>query len=121
MTEKLFHDPEHWFERAEGARRLAVQILDPVSRRTMLEITENYESLARRARLTTGGDRQGTILSKERREAFRYSAATKPITLGNGRTASTRPDAARCAKALPPEPRGPTVARREVGSAVTCR
>jgi hypothetical protein len=49
MTKKLFHDPKHWFERAEDARRLAVQILDPVSRRTMLEIAESYESLARRA------------------------------------------------------------------------
>jgi len=49
MTKKLFHDPEHWFERAEDARRLAVEILDPVSRRTMLEIAESYESLARRA------------------------------------------------------------------------
>jgi hypothetical protein len=57
MTKKLFHDPEHWFERAEDARRIALEILDPLSRRTMLE------GLARRAaeRLqeATGGDRRG--------------------------------------------------------------
>ena len=60
MTKKLFHDPKHWFERAEDTRRLALQTLDPVSRRMMLEIAENYESLARRAaeRLqeATGGE-----------------------------------------------------------------
>ena len=44
MTKKLFHDPEHWFERAEDARRLAAQILDPVSRRKMLEIAESMKA-----------------------------------------------------------------------------
>jgi hypothetical protein len=49
MTKKLFYDSEHWHHRAEDARKLAAQILDPVSRRTMLEISESYESLARRS------------------------------------------------------------------------
>jgi hypothetical protein len=49
MTKKLFHDPQHWREHAEDARRLAAEIIDPLSRRTMLEIAESYESLARRA------------------------------------------------------------------------
>jgi hypothetical protein len=35
--------------RAEGARKLAAEILDPVSSRMMLDIAESYESLARRA------------------------------------------------------------------------
>jgi hypothetical protein len=49
MTKKLSHDPAHWHDRAEEARRVAAEILDPISRRKMLEIAESYESLARRA------------------------------------------------------------------------
>jgi hypothetical protein len=49
MTKKLFHDPQHWHDRAEDARQVAAQILDPISRRKMLEIAESYKSLARRA------------------------------------------------------------------------
>jgi hypothetical protein len=46
LTKKLFHDPAHWHDRADDARRVAAEILDPVSRRKMLEIAESYESLA---------------------------------------------------------------------------
>jgi hypothetical protein len=46
-TKRVLHDPQHWIERAEDARRLAAQILDPVPHSTMLEIAESYESLAR--------------------------------------------------------------------------
>jgi hypothetical protein len=49
MTKRLSHDPEHWHDRAEDARRVAAEILDPISRRKMLNIAESYESLARRA------------------------------------------------------------------------
>jgi hypothetical protein len=49
MNKTLFHDPEHWRDRADDARRVATEILDPVSRRKMLDIAEGYESLARRA------------------------------------------------------------------------
>ena len=45
----LFRNPQHWHDRAEDARKVAAQIIDPVSSRTMLEIAEAYESLARRA------------------------------------------------------------------------
>jgi len=86
MTKKLFHDPEHWLERAEDARRIAVEILDPLSRRTMLEIAENYESLARRAaeRLqeATGGEaglklfRRGRTAGGLSPEHHRIDAAT---------------------------------------------
>jgi hypothetical protein len=48
MTKKLFHDSRHLHESAEETRRVAVQILDPYSRRTMLDIAESYENLARR-------------------------------------------------------------------------
>jgi hypothetical protein len=48
MTRKLFHDSRQLHERAEEARRVAVQIYDPYSRRTMLDIAETYENLARR-------------------------------------------------------------------------
>jgi hypothetical protein len=36
-------------DRAEETRRVALQILDAFSRRTMLEIAESYDSLARHA------------------------------------------------------------------------
>jgi hypothetical protein len=49
MIKKLFHDPEQWHGRADEARKLAAEILDPLSRRKMLQIAESYESLARRA------------------------------------------------------------------------
>jgi hypothetical protein len=45
----LFLDSQHWLARAEETRKLAAQIMDPVSSHTMLEIAEGYESLARRA------------------------------------------------------------------------
>jgi hypothetical protein len=50
MTKKMFHDPKHWNDHAEDARKLAAEILDPISRRTMLGIAESYENLARRAK-----------------------------------------------------------------------
>jgi hypothetical protein len=46
--QKLSHDPQHWQAQAEDARQVAVQILDPFSRRTMLHIAESYEDLAGR-------------------------------------------------------------------------
>jgi hypothetical protein len=49
MAMKLSHDPAHWHDRAEDARRVAAEILDPITRRKMLEIAESYEGLARRA------------------------------------------------------------------------
>jgi hypothetical protein len=46
---KLFFEPQRWRDRAEEARNIAARILDPITRRTMLEIAESYEGLARRA------------------------------------------------------------------------
>jgi len=48
MSKTLFHDPQHWYGRAEDARNVAAEILDPISRRMMLNIAESYESLAQR-------------------------------------------------------------------------
>ncbi len=45
MSKKLFYDSQHWHDRAEDARKVAAQIIDPISRQTMLEIAEGYESL----------------------------------------------------------------------------
>lgn len=41
--------PDYWRERAEEARAQASEMRDPGSRRTMLEIAENYEQLAEQA------------------------------------------------------------------------
>jgi hypothetical protein len=49
MTKKIDQNPEHWHDRADNARKLAMQISDPLSRRKMLEIAEGYESLAHKA------------------------------------------------------------------------
>jgi len=50
MSKNLYSDPQHWHDRAEDARKVAAHIIDPVSRRKMLEIAESYEGLARRAK-----------------------------------------------------------------------
>jgi hypothetical protein len=69
MTRKLFDDPAHWHDRADDARRVAAEILDPISRRKMLEISESYESLARRA-----AERQHVQSPGLERISFRRSA-----------------------------------------------
>jgi hypothetical protein len=69
MTRKLSHDPAHWHDRAEDARRVAAEILDPISRRKMLEIAESYDSLARRV-----AERQHVQSPSLERIGFRQSA-----------------------------------------------
>lgn len=49
MSKKLFYDPRHWQDLAEDARKVGNEIIDPISRRKMLEIAEIYESLTKRA------------------------------------------------------------------------
>jgi hypothetical protein len=50
MHSKLTFDAEHWRSRAEEARALAELMGDPVAKETMLEIANQYERLAQRAK-----------------------------------------------------------------------
>jgi hypothetical protein len=45
----LIYDPEHWRSRAEQARVVADSLKDPESKRSMLNIAEEYDLLAKRA------------------------------------------------------------------------
>jgi F0F1-type ATP synthase membrane subunit b/b' len=40
---------DYWRERAEEARAQASQMIDPMARRTLLAVAENYEQLAEQA------------------------------------------------------------------------
>ena len=42
-------DPNHWRNRAEEARAVAVQMMDPHTKAIMLAIAQDYEKLAARA------------------------------------------------------------------------
>jgi len=55
----LEHDAAYWRERAEEARAQADRIDSLSARKTLLEITDNYDQLARQAERTwlTGRDR----------------------------------------------------------------
>ena len=43
------NDPKHWRERAEEARTVADELIDPDSKRKTLRIADDYEKIARRA------------------------------------------------------------------------
>ena len=45
----IHNDPEHWHERAAGARALAEEMPDPEGKHAMIEIAEKYERVAARA------------------------------------------------------------------------
>ena len=49
MAKVPINDPDHWRERAEEARTIAEELIDPDSKRRMLRIAADYEELARRA------------------------------------------------------------------------
>jgi len=49
LSTSLSDDPEHWRQRAAETRELAKQEQDPISRAMILQIAEDYESLAERA------------------------------------------------------------------------
>jgi hypothetical protein len=51
MTSKLMNNPKHWRDRAEEARVNAENMIDPESKRMMLEIADGYKRLAQRAEL----------------------------------------------------------------------
>jgi hypothetical protein len=48
MPASFINDPEHWRERAEGARKFAEQMTDDTAKQAMLRIAEDYEKLAER-------------------------------------------------------------------------
>jgi hypothetical protein len=50
--------PEYWLRRAEEARRTADEMVDPVSKRTLLDIARAYEELARFAISKQGTDKE---------------------------------------------------------------
>jgi hypothetical protein len=43
------NDPKYWRKRAEEARAVAVQMMDPHTKAVMLGIAQDYEKLAKRA------------------------------------------------------------------------
>ena len=50
MTEtQVLDEPQHWLDRVEEMRRLAVDMREPEARRMMLSVAEGYDKLAQRA------------------------------------------------------------------------
>ena len=50
MTASTLLDPEHWQQRADEMHRLAKDMPDPDTRRSMLNIAAEYQTLVQRAR-----------------------------------------------------------------------
>jgi hypothetical protein len=50
----FINDPDHWRERAEGARKFADQMTDDAAKQAMVRIAEDYEKLAERAAVRVG-------------------------------------------------------------------
>ena len=49
MAKIPINDPKHWRERAEEARAVADAMTDEKTKKMMLRIADDYETLARRA------------------------------------------------------------------------
>jgi hypothetical protein len=46
----LINDPEHWRKRADEARSLASDMKDEISKQMMLQVADEYEHRAKRAK-----------------------------------------------------------------------
>ena len=57
MPASYINDPGHWRERAAEMRKLAEDVTDSAAKETMLRIAADYDKLAERADLRTGGKR----------------------------------------------------------------
>ena len=50
MSTNVVPNPQYWRDRAEKARLHAERMIEPASKRMMIEVAEHYESRVRRAR-----------------------------------------------------------------------
>jgi hypothetical protein len=55
MGASFFNDADHWRQRAEEMRALSVGVTDLAAKETMLRIAREYDNLAERATLRSGG------------------------------------------------------------------
>ena len=58
MAKIPINDPNHWRERAEEARAVADAMTDEKTKKMMLRIADDYETLAKRAERAAAGGRQ---------------------------------------------------------------
>jgi hypothetical protein len=56
----VYGTAEHWVARAREAREMAASMDDPVARKAMLAIAENYETVAKRAEARAVGVKMPT-------------------------------------------------------------
>jgi predicted Rossmann-fold nucleotide-binding protein len=58
MANHLLNDPKHWRGRANEMRCMAQEMADPESKRMMVKIADDYESLAKRAEVRIASNKQ---------------------------------------------------------------
>jgi hypothetical protein len=70
MSTNVVPNPQYWRDRAEKARLHAERMIEPASKRMMIEVAEHYESLVRRAgkRLLESANTRAADLSGHERE-----------------------------------------------------
>jgi hypothetical protein len=60
LPTSLRDDPNHWHDRAKEARALANQEHDPIAKAMILQIADDYDRLAVRAAVRSGGRAQSS-------------------------------------------------------------
>lgn len=55
MADSHINDPSHWRERARAMRKLAEDMEDGEARKNLLKVAADYDRLAERAELRSGG------------------------------------------------------------------